>query len=157
MITYAINRIFFVILGYVAGVAAAAVATPAFLMLAALAIPFSDLWSWLGMGPVGLLELPVAFATLFVAIVLVTYLQAIAVNLLTEALHLHSVWLHLIAGLLVAVSGGYQSAPGWFAAMDRDKWLVTLAFLVGTIAGALIHWGIAGRNAGLLRRPRPAH
>jgi hypothetical protein len=151
-----IKRVIFFIMGFAAALAADAVLVPLILMIANQALPEAKLWDWLGMGQVGLLNYPVAFVVLMGLTAAFTAGQAIVAAAITEILTVRTAGVYLLAAAVIALSASLWLDPAWFATMDRDKGLVTLAFLAGSLAGGLVYWAIAGHAAGLPHHPKPA-
>lgn len=149
------TRIGYVILGYFAGIATGSAAFPCVLALISRFVPGSQLWQWLGLGPVAMIAAPIFFFVIMWITVIMTFIQAIIANALTEVFAVRALWAHLLIGLGLSVSASLILDPQWFAEMSLDKWLVTAAALCGALLGGLVYWAIAGRNAGL-RHPNAA-
>ncbi len=155
MIAHLAGRIGFVALGFVAGVAAGTASFFLFLTLISLVMPDGGLWDWLGLGPVLMIAVPLAFFFSFWLVAVSTFAQAALANLVTEFFVLRALPVHLAAAVIASLSGGVMLDPWWFAEMTRNKWLITLAAIAAALVGGLVHWAIAGRNAGL-KGPHPA-
>jgi hypothetical protein len=151
VITHIAKRILVVVLGYFAGLATGAAALPVFLLLISYFNPSSQLWQFLGLGPIAVIVAPVILLTIMWIVMILTSIPAAALNLLTEAFALRQLWLHLLISLLLAAIAGLRLMPDWFSAMTRDRWLLTLAIGLSALIGGIVYWAIAGRKAGFRR------
>ena len=155
MIAHIAARIGFAVLGYFAGILTGSAAFPCALALIGLMFPGNQLWEWLGLGPVMMVAVPIFFFVLMWITVIFTFVQAIIAHALTEFFALRRLWVHLGLAVAIALSAGLILYPQWFADMSLDRWLFSVAALIGALTGGLVYWAIAGRNAGL-RAAAPA-
>jgi hypothetical protein len=151
MIAHIAKRIFLVVLGYFAGLSAGAAAFPGFLLIISYFKPESQLWQFLGLGPIAVVVAPVILFTVMWIVMMLTGIPAAVLNLLTEVFVLRQLWLHLLIALLLAATAGLMLVPDWFSAMTSDRWLITLAIALSALIGGAVYWAIAGRMAGFRR------
>jgi len=153
MLTAIAGRIGMVVLGYFAALAAGSAAFPGLLALISLLRPDSKLWEWLGLGPVAFLVAPMVFVFVLTMNFALTYVPAAIAHLVTEYFSLRALWLHIAIAAALSLGAGLRLLPDWFAGMNVDRWLITLAALLAAAVAGLVYWAIAGRNAGLPAKP----
>jgi len=153
MIAYIAKRIAFVVLGYFAGLAAGAAAFPGILLFIAYFKPESQLWQVLGLGPIAVVVAPVILVYIMSIVMILTFIPAAVLKLITEIFGMRWLWLHLVISLLLAAVAGLMIMPDWFSAMTADRWLITLAIALSALVAGVVYWAIAGRMAGSRRDP----
>ena len=151
MIAHIAKRIAFVILGYFAALAAGAAVFPGILLFIAYFKPDSELWQLLGLGPIAVILVPVILVYIMSIVMVLTFIPAAILKLITEIFSLRQIWVHLLISLLLAAATGLLLVPDWFSAMSLDRWLLTLAVLLSALVAGLVYWAIAGRMAGFRR------
>jgi hypothetical protein len=151
MIAALARQLVLIILGYLTAVVAAVMAFILCLWLVSLAMPDSQLWSFLGLGIIAAMIFPIAFAFGVWLVIYLSWLPAITAAVLTEAGRFTSPWAHIVLALLVAVAVGLYINPDWFSEMGRNRALLSLSYLVASATGGLVYWAIAGRHAGRWR------
>jgi hypothetical protein len=151
MIAALARQIALIILAYLTAVVSAVLAFILCLWLVSLALPDSQLWSFLGLGIIAAMIFPIAFAFGVWLVIYLSWLPALASAILTEAGRLTSPWVHIILAVLVAIAVGLYINPDWFSEMSRNRALLSLSYLVASAVGGLVYWAIAGRLAGLWR------
>lgn len=145
------KRIVIVVLGYVAGLAAGATAFPGLLLLISTFNPGSELWQWLGLGPVAVAVAPVILFSIMWIVMVLTAIPAAVLNLTAEIFGLRQFWLHLLISLVLAAVAGLILVPDWFFAMNLNRGLITLAVALSALVAGVVYWAIAGRKAGFRR------
>jgi hypothetical protein len=153
VITHVAHRIAFVILGYLAAVAAGSAVFPLAIILVGQLFPDSEVWAYLGFGAIVLLVAPVVFLFVFSFVVVSTVWQAIAVHAATEFFGLRQLWLHLALPVAIMLSAVFMFDAAWFSEMSLARGLITYAAALASAFGGLVYWAIAGRNAGLRFEP----
>jgi hypothetical protein len=148
VIAYIAKRIFFIVLGYFAGLAAGAAALPGFLLLISTFYPESQLWQFLGLGPIAVIVAPVVLFTIMWIVMVLTFIPAAVLNAITEIFGWRQLWLHLLIALSLAAIAGLMLVPDWFSHMTSNSWLITLAIALSALVGGIVFWAIAGRLAG---------
>lgn len=151
MIAHIAKRIAFVVLGYFAGLAAGAAVFPGILLFIAYFKPDSQLWQVLGLGPIAVIVAPVILLYIMSIVMVLTFIPAAVLKLVTEIFALRWLWLHLLISLLLAALAGLMIMPDWFSAMTPDRWLITLAIALSALVAGVVYWAIAGRLAGFRR------
>lgn len=146
-------RIVLVIVGYFAGLLAGSAALPGILLIISNIFPDSELFVLLGLGPFLILAAPIIMFYILWITMILTFIPAAILNGLTEILRLRWLWLHLVIAILLAVGAGLLIMPDWFSAMNRDRWLITIAIAISAAIAGLVYWAIAGREAGSWRNP----
>jgi hypothetical protein len=142
------KRIVFVVLGYLAGLAAGAAALPVMLLVISIFNPSSELWQWLGLGPIAIAVAPVIFFFVMWMVMVLTVIPAAVLIFITEIFGLRQIWLHVLVSLLLAAVAGLSLVPDWFFGMSLNRWLITLAVAISALVAGLVYWAIAGRRAG---------
>jgi hypothetical protein len=123
-------------------------------VLACGAAAFALLWPFLDIGwasftdPLQTIQLAVGFTTMAAGIGWVALVPFLIFLVLSEALRLRSVLIHLLAGL----AGGALAAHAGPAVGDMR---LQTATIVAGLAFALTYWAVAGHRAGRARRPLP--
>ncbi len=126
-------------------------------VLACFAGAFALIWPFLAVGrealadPVVMFELAVGFTTLAAQIGWTALLPFCVFLVLSEALRLRSVLIHLLAGLAGGAIAAHRGPP-------TTEMSVQTATIAAGLAFALTYWLVAGNGAGLGRRrpaPRP--
>ncbi|MGE0237516.1 MAG: hypothetical protein AB7F09_18470 [Parvibaculaceae bacterium] len=161
MIAHIAKRIAFIVLGYFAALVAGAAIFPGLLLIISEFAPASELWQLVGMGPIALVLMPVILVYIMSIVMILTFIPAAVFKLITEIFALRRLWLHLLISLSLAAGAGLMMVPGWFSAMNTDRWLITLAIGLSALVGGVVYWAIAGRMAGfrpetVIPAPRPA-
>ncbi|ALN71662.1 hypothetical protein [Aureimonas sp. AU20] len=124
-------------------------------MLACCAAAFALLWPFLDIGwatftdPLQTIQLAMGFTTMAAGIGWVAFVPFLIFLVLSEALRLRSVLIHLLAGLV----GGAVAAHAGPAVGDMR---LQTATIVAGLAFALTYWVLAGHRAGRPRRPSPS-
>lgn len=140
-----------IVLGYLTAVVTAVMAFILCLWLVSLAMPDSQLWSFLGLGVIAAMIFPIAFAFGVWLVIYLSWLPALAAAVLTETGRFTSPWAHIVLALLVAIAVGLYINPDWFSEMGRNRALLSLSYLISSATGGLVYWAIAGRRAGRWR------
>lgn len=151
MIAHIAKRLFFVVLGYFAALAAGAAAFPGVLILINAISPGSQLEQVVGLGPIALFVAPVILVYIMSIVMILTFIPAAILKLVTEIFALRWLWLHLLISLALAALAGLMIIPDWFTDMGRDRWLVTIAVALSALIGGVVYWAIAGQRAGFRR------
>lgn len=151
MIAHIAKRLFFVVLGYFAALAAGAAAFPGVLILINAVSPGSQLEQVVGLGPIALFVAPVILIYIMSIVMILTFIPAAILKLVTEIFALRWLWLHLLISLALAALAGLMIIPDWFSDMGRDRWLVTIAVALSALVGGVVYWAIAGQRAGFRR------
>ena len=151
MIAHIAKRIAFVILGYFAALAAGAAVFPGILLFIAYFKPDSELWQLLGLGPIAVIVAPVILVYIMSIVLVLTFIPAAILKLITEIFSLRWLWLHLLISLLLAAIAGLMIMPDWFSAMNADRWLITFSIALSALVGGVVYWAIAGQRAGFRR------
>lgn len=151
MIAHIAKRLFFVVLGYFAALAAGAAAFPGVLILINAISPGSQLEQVVGLGPIALFVAPVILIYIMSIVMILTFIPAAVLKLVTEIFALRWLWLHLLISLALAALAGLMIIPDWFSDMGRDRWLVTVAVALSALVGGVVYWAIAGQRAGFRR------
>jgi hypothetical protein len=151
MIVALARQLALIFLGYLTAIVAAITAFILCLWLVSLALPDSQLWSFLGLGIIAAMVFPIAFAFGVWLVIYLSWLPAIAAAVLTETGRLTSPWAHILLALLVALGVGLYMNSDWFSEMTQNRALLSLSYLVASAIGGLVYWAIAGRHAGLWR------
>lgn len=153
MILHLAKRFAFVVLGYLAAIVTGCITFPLLLMVISKLLPESGVWTLLGLSPVFLLILPVAFAFFLWFALYSTVIQAVLAAIATEALALRRAGLHIPLTIAIMLSAILVLHPQWFQDISLTKALVTFAAAIAAALGGLVYWAIAGRNAGLQAEP----
>jgi hypothetical protein len=140
-----------IVLGYLASVVAGVLSFILCLWLVSLALPDSQLWSFLGLGIIAAMVFPIAFAFGVWLVIYLSWIPALTAAVLTEAVRLTSPWVHIVLAVAVAIAVGLYINPDWFAEMGRNRALLSSSYLIASAVGGLVYWAIAGRHAGLWR------
>ena len=148
MIAHIAKRLFFVVLGYFAALAAGAAAFPGILILINAISPGSQLEQVVGLGPIALFVAPIILIYIMSIVMILTFIPAAILKLVTEIFALRWLWLHLLISLALAALAGLMIIPDWFSDMGRDRWLVTIAVALSALIGGVVYWAIAGQRAG---------
>jgi hypothetical protein len=148
MILHIAKRIAFVVLGYLAAIVTGCIAFPLLLMVISKLLPESGVWTLLGLSPVFLLILPVAFAFFLWFALYSTVIQAVLAAVATEALALRRVGFHIPLAIAIMLSAVVVLHPQWFLDVSFTRVLITLAAALAAALAGLVNWAIAGRNAG---------
>lgn len=151
MIGHIAKRIAFVILGYFAALAVGAAVFPGVLLLISTFNPSSELWQLLGFGPIAVVVAPIILFYVMWIVMVLTFIPAAILKLLTEIFGLRWIGVHLVISLLLAAMAGLIMMPDWFSMMNLDRWLVTLAIGLSALASGAVYWIITGRMAGFRR------
>jgi hypothetical protein len=146
-------RIVLVIVGYLVGLLAGSAALPGILLIISNIFPDSELFALLGLGPFLILAAPIVMFYILWITMILTFIPAAVLNALTELFRWRWLWLHILIAVLLAVGAGLLIAPDWFSAMNRDRWLITVAIVLSAAISGLVYWAIAGREAGSWRAP----
>jgi hypothetical protein len=96
--------------------------------------------------PIGIFVLAVAVAA--------TVTQTLLTTLVSELFALRAVWVHMLFGAIVSVSGFMMIMPTVEDMTTRSLSAEAAIFAASGLVGGLVYWLIAGRNAGF-RRPAP--
>ena len=156
MIAALARQLALIVLGYLTAVVTAAIVFILCLWLVSLALPDSQLWSFLGLGILAAMLFPIAFVFGVWLVIYMSCLPALASAILTEAGRFTSPWVHIVLALLVALGVGLYMNPDWFSDMSRNRALLSLSYLVASAVGGLVYWAIAGKRAGQWRiNPSP--
>jgi hypothetical protein len=145
-----------IVLGYLASVVAGVLSFILCLWLVSLALPDSQLWSFLGLGIIAAMIFPIAFVFGVWLVIYLSWIPTLAATVLTEAGRITSPWMHIVLGVAVAIAVGLYINPYWFAEMSRNRALLSMSYLVASATGGLVYWAIAGKRAGQWRiNPSP--
>jgi hypothetical protein len=156
MIAALARQLALIVLGYLTAVVTAVMAFILCLWLVSLALPDSQLWSFLGIGIIAAMIFPIAFAFGVWLVIYLSWAPALASAILTETGRFTSPWAHIVLAMLVALVVGLYMNPDWFSEMSRNRALLSLSYLVAAATGGLVYWAIAGRRAGQWRiNPSP--
>lgn len=150
MIAHIAKRIAFVVLGYFAALAGAAV-FPGILLFISYFKPDSELWQLLGLGPIAVVVAPIILFYIMSIVMVLTFIPAAILKLITEIFALRWLWLHMLISVLLAGIAGLMIMPDWFSAMTPDRWLITLSIALSSLVAGLVYWAIAGQRAGFRR------
>jgi hypothetical protein len=151
MIAHIAKRIAFVVLGYFAALATGAGAFPSILLIMSSFYPQSEIWQLAGLAPVALFIAPILLFYSMSIVLVLTFIPAAILKLITEIFSLRQLWVHLLISLLLAAATGLLLVPDWFSAMTLGRWLLTLAIALSALVAGLVYWAIAGRMAGFRR------
>jgi len=151
MIAHIAKRIAFVVIGYLVGLVASAAAFPGILFPISLLKPASQLWQYLGLGPIAVVVAPVILVYIMSIVLVLTFIPAAVLKLITEVFALRQLWLHILIALVLSAVAGLMLVPDWFSAMDGDRWLLTFAVALSALVGGVVYWAIAGQRAGFRR------
>lgn len=151
MIAHIAKRLFFVVLGYFAALAAGAAAFPGILILVNTVSPGSEIEQVVGLGPIALVVAPVILIYIMSIVMILTFIPAAILKLITEIFALRWLWLHLLISLALAAGAGLMIIPDWFSGMSRERWLVTIAVALSALIGGVVYWAVAGQRAGFRR------
>jgi glucan phosphoethanolaminetransferase (alkaline phosphatase superfamily) len=150
------SQLFRIVLGYLIALVTAVMAFILCLWLVSLAMPDSQLWSFLGLGIIAAMIFPIAFVFGVWLVIYLSWIPALAAAILTEAGRFTSPWAHIVLAVVVAIAVGLYINPDWFSEMGRNRALLSLSYLVASAVGGLVYWAIAGRRAGQWRiNPSP--
>ncbi len=153
MILHIAQRIVFVIIGYLAAVAAGSAAFPLAIVVIGQFFPESEIWAWLGFGSIVMFAAPAVFLFVFFYVMVSTVWQAVAVHAATEFFGLRQMWLHVAAPIAIMLSAVFLFDAAWFSDVSLTRVLTTLAAALASALSGLVYWAIAGRNAGLRAVP----
>jgi hypothetical protein len=151
MIAAFARQLALIILGYLASVLAGVLSFILCLWLVSLALPDSQLWSFLGLGIIAAMIFPIAFVFGVWLVIYLSWFPALAAAVLTEAGRFTSPWAHIVLALLVALGVGLYINPDWLSEMSRNRALLSLSYLIASAMGGVIYWAIAGKRAGQWR------
>lgn len=145
---YIIRRVFFALVGYGVSLLVGLVAIIAIYALASYLPDAPAYFDAIAVSPIAMIFIPPLWIFYLIVASAATIVPAAAWMLVSEALSLRSIWLHMLAGLAAAAIGylllGAQTIG---AGQLPDLGIVTAA---GPVAG-LVYWLIAGRDAGFRR------
>ena len=151
MIAALARQLALIVLGYLTAVVTAVMAFILCLWLVSIAMPDSQLWSFLGLGIIAAMIFPIAFVFGVWLVIYLSWIPAMAAAVLTEAGRLTSPWVHIVIAVVVAIAVGLYINPDWLSEMGRNRALLSLSYLVASAVGGLVYWAIAGRRAGQWR------
>lgn len=151
MIAHIAKRIAFVVLGYFAALTSGAAVFPGILLFISYFKPDSQLWQLLGLGPIAVVIAPIILFYIMWIVMVLTFIPAAILKLITEIFALRWLWLHMLISVLLAGIAGLMIMPDWFSAMTPDRWLITLSIALSSLVAGLVYWAIAGQRAGFRR------
>ncbi len=147
---HVLKRLLLTVCGYVAAVFVGLVAV-ALIYAALSSLPGTpDYFAAMSIGPFIALAAPTVGGFVLMLAIIATMIQALVTTLMSEIFALRAVWLHMLFGALVSVSGFLLIMPVAEAFVGRLL-LEPAIFAGGGAIGGLVYWLIAGRNAGFRR------
>jgi hypothetical protein len=109
----------------------------------------------MSMTPIAILLVPPLGFFVYILAIFVTAAQALVFGLVAEAFVLRQFWLHMLFGAIAAASGYALLAP----ISENAGWTLNSADIgiiaASGLAGGLVYWLIAGRDAGFQRTTPP--
>lgn len=149
---HVLKRVVLVVLGYLLAVLVTFFAIVVLYAILSSLPNAPDYFSAMALSPLWLLLAPpIAFLVYVIALIL-TAAQALVAAVLSEVFELRNVFVHMLFGAVVAVSGFVFGSPTLLNGISASDWADLGIIAASGVAGGLVYWLVAGRDAGI--KPR---
>jgi hypothetical protein len=150
---FGLFRVIRIVAAYALAVASSLVLLPLLFAVLSAILPDPGVWIIGAITPALVISLPFIFPFAFLLAVVVTAFPALLAIAVSELRSMRSPGWYNLFGALVAGIAYWQLSPRTIFGLTARGALELLVFALSGAAGGAVYWWIAGRKAGLWRRP----